>query len=76
MADNTDNMQLFPTDIVGIIQRGLRDLDAYCMRPAETVDPGVIIGYLERVAGFAQRLPQPRMDAPAASDAGTEARPN
>jgi hypothetical protein len=54
-----ENLSLAPVDIVGIIQRQLRDLANYCDRPAEAVDPHVLLGYMGRIAEFAQRLPVP-----------------
>lgn len=75
MAEDTPSLELAPTDLVGIIQRGLRDLDAYCMRPAEAVDPQVIVGYMGRIAEFAQQLPRIPRAANGATD-GAEARAN
>jgi len=54
-----ENLTLAPVDIVGIVQRQLRDLAAYCDRPAEQVDPQVLLGYMGRIAEFVQRLPMP-----------------
>lgn len=73
MAD--DKIILAPTDIVGIIQRGLRELSVYCDRPAEDVDPGTLIAYMGRLAHFAEQLPRPAAQAPQAQDA-PEARAN
>lgn len=71
-----DNLSLAPTDIVGVIQRGLRELDVYCAQSASNVDPQMIIGYLRRLAEFANRLPRlPQRDM-SASDAVGEARAN
>ncbi len=67
MAD--DNLSLHPTDIIGVIQRGLRELAVYCERPAEHVDPAVIVGYMGRLAEFAQRLPMPQAPTAQAPDA-------
>lgn len=67
MAD--ENLSLHPTDIIGIIQRGLRELAVYCERPAESVDPTVIVGYMGRLAEFAQRLPMPQPPPQQAGDA-------
>lgn len=55
MAD--ESLTLAPVDIVGIVQRQLRDLATYCDRPAEQVDPQVVLGYMGRIAEFVQRLP-------------------
>ena len=74
MADDP-NLSLAPTDIVGVIQRGLRELDVYCSQSAANVDPQMIIGYLGRLADFANCLPRPRPET-GASDAVAEARAN
>lgn len=71
-----DNLSLAPVDIVGIIQRQLRDLATYCDRPAEHVDPHVLLGYMGRIAEFAQRLPVPQQPAPQAADAPETVRAN
>jgi len=75
LAEDTPSLSLAPTDLVGIVQRGLRDLDAYCMRPAETVDPDVILGYMGRLAEFVQKLPRIQYAGNGAAD-GAEARAN
>ena len=72
MAD--DNLSLAPVDLVGIIQRQLRDLATYCDRPAEHVDPHVLLGYMGRIAEFAQRLPVPQQPIAQAGDASESAR--
>lgn len=67
MAD--ESLTLAPVDIVGIVQRQLRDLANYCDRPAEQIEPDIMLAYMDRIAAFVQRLPMrgpaPGTDAPA-----------
>ncbi len=73
MAD--ENLTLAPVDIVGIVQRQLRDLATYCDRPADHVDPQVVLGYMGRIAEFVQRLPVP-VGAMASTETAEGARAN
>ena len=61
----SDNLTLNVNDILGIIQRQLAELNAYCSQPPNLVDPEVVMAYLERSASFAQRLPVMKRDVAA-----------
>ena len=74
MAD--ENLSLAPTDIVGVIQRGLRELDVYCSQSAANIDPHILLGYLGRLAEFAQRLPAVQHAHNGAAAEAGEARAN
>lgn len=73
MAD--ESLTLAPVDIVGIVQRQLRDLANYCDRPAEQIEPDVMLAYMDRIAAFVQRLPM-RAPVPTADGASEGARAN
>lgn len=79
-APAQDNaITLMPRDIVGIIQRHLLELNAYCSQNADVVDPMVIHANLERTWQIASRLPQIAKDASAPANGGgkqTEKRAN
>ena len=64
---------LSSNDILGIIQRSLMELHAYCGQPPENVDPQVCMTVLERTASFVGRLVQ---QVGAANDKPDEARVN
>lgn len=66
---------LTTNDVLGIIQRQLAELNAYCSQPPNLVDPNVILAYLERSATFAVRLPAINGRVQTAND-GAEARTN
>lgn len=57
-------------EIVGVIQRNLLELNAYCTQAAHNVDPMVCQAYLERTWTFVQRLPQIPKDATAQTNGG------
>ena len=54
-----------PNEVLGIMQRLLRELDAYCSQPVEYVQPAVCYAYLERVYQWVQQLPAPQQQASA-----------
>ncbi len=70
-----DLPSLTTNDILGIIQRQLAELSAYCSQPPNVVDPNVILAYLERSATFAVKLPAINGRVQTANDAA-EARKN
>lgn len=65
-----NNITLGNNEIVGIIQRNLLELNAYCTQAANNVDPMVCQAYLERTWQFVQRLPQTQRDGQAPANGG------
>jgi hypothetical protein len=63
-APQTDNgpipLQLSPNDVIGAVQRMIRELDNYLWAvPVSQIHPYVIMATLERAAQFANTLPVP-----------------
>lgn len=56
MSDSND-ITLTSNDVMGIIQRSLRELDAYLSQAPQAIDPNVGMAYLERAAAFMMKLP-------------------
>ncbi len=50
---------LSASHILGIIQRNLMELHAYCGQQPQAVDPQVLMAALEETASFVGRLIQP-----------------
>lgn len=50
-------LTLSANDVLGMLQRNAQELIAYCWRDPSTVDPNIVISYLERGWQFAQHLP-------------------
>lgn len=71
----TNETVLCANDILGIIQRGLFELNQYLNQNASTVNPSVVMAYLERMAQFTQQLPT-HVPPEAASPASGTARAN
>lgn len=61
-ADPTD--QLTPSDLIGIAQRMLGEIHGYLNQPSASIDPGVVMAGLNRVAYFITKLPQASVGAP------------
>lgn len=59
MPDTPTPINLTANDILGIIQRGLMELHAYCGQVPQNVDPQVCMHVLERMASFVGQLVQP-----------------
>ena len=74
-APASEPINLNPRHIVGIVQRILTEVHAYCSQPAHLVDPNAVLMGLEEAAQFISKLPAPQMAANG-SDKRTEARTN
>lgn len=57
---STNSAPAMPNEVLGIMQRLLRELDAYCAQPVEYVHPAVCQAYLERVFQWSSQLPMPQ----------------
>ena len=61
-AAPTDNqVYLTPNEVLGAIVRNLQEAIAYCMQDPRAVHPMVIMAYLDRGFGWAQKLPEPQV---------------
>lgn len=56
MADEPSPMHLTPSNILGIIQRSLSELNAYCNQHPSQVDPHVCMRYLEETGIWVGRM--------------------
>ena len=75
-----DSISLTPSDILGAIQRGLRELDVYLQQPVIAVDVGASVTHLnqmiERLGVLAEMQGAMRKSQAAANSNGTDARAN
>ncbi len=55
---NDNPINLNTNDILGIIQRHLMELNAYCSQHPSMVDRNQILEHLNRAASFAVRIPE------------------
>lgn len=68
MANDTDETyDLTASNVIGIVQRGIRELDAYLHQPWYRIDKNRAMAYLGEAAQWVQRLeplPQPDTQSP------------
>ena len=57
-SEDDSNLTLTTNDILGIIQRGLMELNAYLSQAPQSVDPAIVEAYFERMGSFVGRLPR------------------
>lgn len=62
------------SDIIGAVQRGIRELDAYLSNPTGNVDVALCVGHMERLTELMGRVQN--MQPAAQNGANAEARAN
>lgn len=68
-AQDENDLPLSDANVVGIIQRALRECTSYMDRPAAHVDPRVCVRYLTEAYHWALKLPLPAVARPPAPPA-------
>lgn len=70
----SDSITLTASDIVGAVQRGIRELDAYLSNPTGNVDPDLCVAHMERLTAMMGKVQA--MQPPSQNGANAEARAN